>query len=930
MEFSEKEYIVPFFVENDFFRKKCKKCGKFFWTQDRTVDNCMEAPCCEYTFIHNPPTNRHYTLDELKEAFLKFFERNNHTRIQPYPVIARWRDDLFVTIASIADFQPFVTEGITPPPANPLVISQPCLRFIDIDNVGLTAGRHLTIFEMGGAHAFNYPDIKIYWKDDTVRYHHKFVTNVLGIDTENVSYKEGIWSGGGNAGPCLESCIGGLEVATLVFMQYKVVNDKYVDMPIKIVDTGYGMERFTWLSQGTISGFEAIYGSILDKIMHIAGLVDIDERLLIESVKNSALMDAVTISDRMILRKSVANKLAMDPIELDKIMVPIEGAYGIADHTKALVFMLAEGAVPSNIKIGYLTRLLIRRTYRLLRLLGIENQFLDIVEMQINHWSKSFPHIKDMENEILEALIFEEKKYRDTLKRGMNLSKRIAKEIKSKGKTEIPIKTLIELYDSHGISPEIVRENVKSEGIRLSVPDNFYSLVAQRHTASTISKRKEITVDFELEKEVSNLPKTELLYYDDPYQTEFKAKILKIVNTPASGKCVVLDRTAFYPEGGGQISDSGTFLFDNKQMDVFSVQKIGNIVIHHVKSDYLVQGVEIIGKINWAHRLSLMRHHTSTHIIMGAVRRIVGEHAWQAGAQKEVEKSRLDVSHWKRITPKQLTNIEKMANSQIMTNLPVEVLWMPRDKAVQMYGFRLYQGGVVPGAKIRIVKIGDWDVEACGGTHLRRTGEIGLLKLLQTERIQDGVERITFASGFPALKYVQETEQAFRNVSRILNVPVNDTLKAVKGTSEELKEVRREVDRLKYTLAKFETEAMLRQAKEIFGIKLVLRLIKGADVDYLIKMAGFLVEKEPKAVTVICNVNKTVKIVVMVGEEAVKIKVNAGKIANEVAKIVGGGGSGRADFGQGGGVKVDEASKALKIVEKVVKNQILGSEEEVI
>ena len=271
MEFNVKEYQIDFFKEEGFTRKRCRVCGSYFWTQGRGIDTCGDSPCQEYTFIGNPPTAKNFSVDETREAFLRFFEENNHTRIKPYPVIARWRADLFLTIASIADFQPFVTEGMIPPPANPLVISQPCLRFSDVDNVGLTAGRHYVIFEMGGAHAFNYPDKKVYWKDETVRYHHNFITQVLGVDSAAVTYKEGVWSGGGNAGPCVEGIVSGFEVCTLVFMQYRVVDGKFVDMPLKIVDTGYGIERYSWLSQGTPSGFHAVYGPLLDKILSLSG-----------------------------------------------------------------------------------------------------------------------------------------------------------------------------------------------------------------------------------------------------------------------------------------------------------------------------------------------------------------------------------------------------------------------------------------------------------------------------------------------------------------------------------------------------------------------------------------------------------------------------------------------------------------------------------
>jgi alanyl-tRNA synthetase len=233
------------------------------------MKTCGEATyhgCALYTFINNPPTRRAYNLREMREAFLSFFEKRGHKRMKPYPVVARWRDDLYLTSASIVDFQPYVTNGIVPPPANPLVISQPCIRLVDVDNTGPTFGRHGTIFEMGGHHAFNYPDKEVYWKDETVRYHHEFVTKELGIPSNEVIYKEHVWSGGGNAGPDLETVVRGLELATLVFMKFRVVDSEFVELPIRTVDTGYGIERYAWISQGAVSGFHTIYGPILDSV----------------------------------------------------------------------------------------------------------------------------------------------------------------------------------------------------------------------------------------------------------------------------------------------------------------------------------------------------------------------------------------------------------------------------------------------------------------------------------------------------------------------------------------------------------------------------------------------------------------------------------------------------------------------------------------
>ena len=389
----------------------------------------------------------------MREAFLSFFEKNGHARIKPYPVVARWRNDIYLTHASIIDFQPYVTDGISPPPANPLVIAQPCIRLVDISNTGPTFGRHLTIFEMGGHHAFNYPDKEVYWKDQTVQYHHEFVTDVLGVKSEDVTYKEDVWVGGGNAGPDVECIIGGLEVGTLVFMQYKVVGDDFVKLPIRTVDTGYGLDRFAWLSQGVPSCFHAIYGDLLGKVFEMAGLTNVDEEFLCKVAKYSGLVSVDKTANRLDARRRVAKLVGIDMAELDRILAPVENAFAVADHTKCLSFILSEGVVPSNIHEGYLARLLFRRVYRLMRNLSMKpDQLYDIIDMQVDYWSKDYPHIRTMRNEIIEMLKVEEEKFADTLKRGEEMVKRIAIELKGKNVGKLPENKLSELYDSHGLT----------------------------------------------------------------------------------------------------------------------------------------------------------------------------------------------------------------------------------------------------------------------------------------------------------------------------------------------------------------------------------------------------------------------------------------------------------------------------------------------
>jgi len=923
--FPESEYHVPFFDEFGYVRKHCPICGEYFWTQNPDQKTCEESTpegCAPLTFINNPPTRRRYNFQKMREAFLSFFEKRGHVRVKPYPVVARWRDDLYFTSASIVDFQPYVTNGVTPPPANPLVISQPCIRFVDVDNVGPTFGRHLTIFEMGGHHAFNYPDKEIYWKDQTVRYHHEFVTKELGVKSEEVIYKEDVWSGGGNAGPDLETVIRGLELATLVFMKFKVVNDEFVELPIRTVDTGYGIERYTWLSQGSLSCFHAVYGPILNKVLKMASVSRVDNKLLARVAELSGAMILKKIADRSEVRKKVAEQVELSIDELNKTLLPVENAFAVVDHTRCLAFMLAEGIVPSNVSEGYLTRLMLRRTYRLLRMLAIEEKLLDIIDMQIVSWSQDFPRLKEMRDNILEILSVEQDKFKQTLNRGRLLVKRITQDLKAKGLSEIPTETLIELYDSHGLPPEVVKETGEGEGFRVKVPENFYAEVAERHIQAPPPREMEKIEG--LEALVSDLPETRMLYYEDAYLTEFKAKVLRVLNN----KYVVLEKTAFYPEGGGQPADHGYLKFDKTKLEVVDVQKIGNVIVHVIKGSAPKEGEKVIGFIDWEKRNSLMKHHTGTHVIMGAARRVLGEHVWQSGAQKDVERTRLDISHFRRLTLEEIHEIERLANQAIAQKIPVETAWMPREEAEKRYGFRLYQGGVVPGRKIRVVKSGEWEVEACGGTHLKNTGEIGFIKIVHTERIQDGVERIIFSAGSPALKAVQENEKSLWKLSELLNAPIEKLNKTAERLVKEWKEARREKKRLleeiaKREAAKPEARAEERKTIPIKGVKYVAQQFEQVDVDRMIKTASEVVKRNPEVVAVFYGVDKkTARIVVMAGKEAVNRGINSREIAGEAASVLGGGGSGRPDFAQGGGTLVKKMSGALAKAEEIVRKQL--------
>ncbi len=923
--FAESEYHVPFFDELEYVRKLCPVCSEYYWTLNPNQPTCGESNpegCATLTFLDNPPTRRSYSLVEMRESFQSFFEKHGHERIKPYPVVSRWRDDLYFTSASIVDFQPYVTNGAVSPPANPLVISQPCIRFVDVDNVGPTFGRHLTIFEMGGHHAFNYPDREVYWKDATVRYHHEFVTQELGVNPEDVVYKEDVWSGGGNAGPDLETILCGCELATLVFMKFKVVESDFVELPIRTVDTGYGMERLTWLSQGSLSCFHAVYGSILDEIMHIAGLTQIDSELLKKAGQQSGLMVLGKTNDRYEAREKIAKNIGVTVDELLKALNPVENAFAVADHTKSVAFMLAEGVVPSNVREGYLTRLIIRRTYRLLRSLGIEDRLLDIVDKQITYWSNDFPHLKEMRDEILMMLNVEREKYLQTLKRGSQLAKRVATELKTEGLKQIPEETLVQLYDSHGLPPEVVAETVEKEGVKVKVPENFYAKVAGQHIQAPLAVEEKPIKG--IEAALSDLPATRTLYYEDSHLQEFDAQILRVF----SNDYVVLDQTAFYPEGGGQPADNGVLKFSKTQINVIDVQKIGNVIVHIVNGQIPKEGDKVTGRIDWNRRMSLMRHHTATHVIMGAARRVLGQHVWQSGAQKEVETSRLDISHFQRLTPEEVHKIEELANETVMRTIPVETSVKPRIEAERQYGFRLYQGGAVPGKEIRVVQTGDWEVQACGGTHVKNTGEIGLIKILHTERVQDGVERIIFSAGIHALKTIQKEAELLTKIAEKLNSPVARLESATERLIIECKDARRERERLIKELVAQDTSSLAERRRAlkttaINDVKFITQKFEPLDIDRMIKTASELVKKDTQTVvTFYGKDDKTARLVVMVGKEALRKGIDARQIANEAATILGGGGSGRTEFAQGGGTQLKKMAEAIKKAEETMRKQL--------
>jgi alanyl-tRNA synthetase len=841
----------------------------------------------------------------MREAYLSFFEKHGHTRVGRYPVVARWRDDIYLTIASIADFQPFVTSGVVPPPANPLTISQPCIRLNDLDSVG-RSGRHLTTFEMMAHHAFNTPSEEIYWKDRTVELCDLFIKSIGG-DLNKVTYKEHPWFGGGNAGPSVEVLIGGLEVATLVFMSlgrqnaagqgYELNGEMYYPMKLRIVDTGYGLERFVWASKGSPTIYDAVFPEMVSRVMGSAGLSHMLDnkdytKILALNAKFAGLMD-ISGANLFQLRKKVAAAIDVSPEKLDRMITPIEKVYAIVDHTRCLAYMLGDCIVPSNVREGYLARLVIRRTLRMMNELKIDEPLADLIEQQTRIMSATkFEQDPAVVREIVDR---ETEKYASTLERGTRIVQKIARTFKAKSQ-RVPLNEIMTLYDSHGIQPEMVRDIAVKEGAVVDLPDNFYSMVADMHSESKKAAGEDTEAKY-LER-VQSLPATKKLYYEQPSDIEFEGIVLDFFDNYA-----VLDQTLFYPDGGGQPADTGTLVSAESMVRVDDVIKTGEVVLHHISGGIVSRGDRVKGMVDEERRWSLMRHHTATHILLHAAKEILGAHIHQAGAQKGSESSRIDIRHFKHITPDELRRIETAANRMIMASQPVEISIEDRTKAEQKYGFSLYQGGVPPGKEIRIVKVAG-DIEACAGTHCRSTGEVGVIKIIRVEHIQDGIERIEFAAGVAALFYMQHLEQIALASADVLSVQLENLTPTVTRFFSEWKDQRKEIERMSAKVVELEMQSLT--AETINGVSVVIKRIDLPQKE-LSALATTISEKG--GVALLAGAGETVRVVIASGEP----RVNAGEIIGQICSLLGGKGGGKPALAQGGGPDATQLDLALNV-----------------
>lgn len=876
----DRYYKVNLFEEQGFARKSCSKCKRFFWTLDSGRETCPDDSDDTYSFIGDPPTSKRFDYTQSWKEVESFFVKNGHSSVSRYPVVCRWRDDLYFTIASIVDFQRVMgSKVVFEFPANPLVVPQICLRFKDLENVGVT-GRHFSSFCMIGQHSI--PNSDGYWKDQCVDLDYRLLTDQFGIRKEEVVFVEDVWAGGGSFGSSLEYFVRGLELGNAVFTEFQGELGKHTALDQKIIDMGAGLERFAWITKGTPTAYDCCFGPITNHLFEKIG-IDSDSTLLkkyfTEIAKGLERYDDLID----VRRYAIKNTEATDE-QLNRIITPLEGIYLIADHLRTLIFAISDGALPSNVGGGYNLRMILRRVISTINRMNLDLDLDELIDLHIDYLKDTYPELESSREDVKSILKIESGRYEESKTRMVKIATRL------RGKEKPPtVDELITMYESDGITPDYLKElNVISE-----IPSTFYSKLSDLHQSE---KKKDIE-----KLPLENLPETEMLFYeDDPM--EFEAKVLKVFENS-----VVLDKTSFYARGGGQEPDYG-MIADSKVIDV---NKHGRVVVHQLEGQIPTEDTIVNCKVDSERRQNITKNHTSTHILNSSSRNVLGSWVWQHSAFKESDHARLDITHHSPLSQKEISQIEDAANSIVQKNMEVTIENFDRGIAEQQYGFKIYQGGVVPVKSVRIVSIEDFDVEACGGTHVKKTGDIDLIKITKTKRIQDGVVRLEFVSGPTAFKYVKKQKD-----EKAKQKELDAGKEQIEKQREERKQKAREM--MPSLLEKISSGESGNHEEIQVKDKLCFTASDQYDEFFHINFGKKLVNQEStSAYCGIFEAGPTVRIIVYCGQDSGK---KAGDIAREIAGILGGSGGGDAKFAQGGGKDISKKEQAVA----KAKSMIIG------
>ncbi len=867
-------------------------------------------------------------LNEIREKYLAFFETKGHLRLPSFPLVPQNDASLLLINAGMAPLKPYFT-GKETPPRKRVTTCQKCIRTPDIERVGKTA-RHGTFFEMMGN--FSFGD---YFKHEATAWAWEFITKVLeipvdrlwvsvyeddseaveiwtkevGVSPDRIVYlgkEDNFWEiGTGPCGPCSEiyfdrgeefgcgspdcavgcECDRFVEFWNLVFTQFDK-DDKgvYNKLANPNIDTGMGLERMACIMQGVTSIFEVdTIRKVLDHASQIAG-------------KEYGKDDNTDISLRV-----------------------------ITDHIRSTVFLVSDGVLPSNEGRGYVLRRLLRRAARHGRLLGIGGSFLYKIAKTVMEESKgAYPELEEKFEYIEKVIKNEEERFAETIDQGLVILEDYIEKIKASGEKTLSGDKAFKLYDTYGFPIDLTKE-IADEADILVDEDGFTALMNEQKERAR-SARGDME-DAAWEEDIFKFIKDATIF-EGYTENEADGKILAmakgtdLVEEAAEGDeiTVVMDKTAFYAESGGQVGDSGIIEGDGFVIEVNDVKKQNGKFLHKavVKSGTVKAEANAKTKIATVRRNAIRRNHTAAHLLQAALKNTLGNHVAQAGSYVSEDRMRFDFSHFSAMTSHELKAVETEVNMAILECIPIENFEAPIEEAKKLGATALF--GEKYGDTVRVVKVGDYSIEFCGGTHAKNTGNLGLFKIVSESGVAAGVRRIEAVTGMGVLGLLEKTENIAAEAAKALKTSPAEIAVKANAVSEELREAKREIESLRAKMAQGNIGDLIDNAKEVNGIKIITKKMdNGLDMNALRTAGDSLKQKLECGVIVLASSEgEKVNIIAMATKDAVSKGAHAGNIIREVAKVTGGGGGGKPDSAQAGGKDPSKIDEALSIVETLI------------
>lgn len=865
------------------------------------------------------------TGNDLRHKYLEFFAGKEHLILPSASLVPEDDPTLLLVGAGMAPFKPFFT-GKMKPPHPRIATSQKCVRTGDIENVGRTA-RHHTFFEMLGN--FSFGD---YFKREAITWAWEFLTQVInlpkdklwitiyteddeaeaiwrdeiGIDPDRiVRLKDNFWEiGPGPCGPCSEihidlgaergcgkedcavgcNCDRYLEIWNLVFTQFdRDEAGNYTPLAKKNIDTGAGLERIASVLQGKPSNFETdLLFPIIEYAQAIAGVAYGSEK-----------------------KSDVSLKV-------------------IADHGRGMTVLIGDGILPSNEGRGYVLRRIMRRAMRHGKLLGINKPFMaGIVDVVIAIFGEPYPELVEKQSFIRKIIELEETRFQEALDQGIHILGQYIETAKEKGAKVLSGEAVFKLYDTYGFPLELTQEIVEEQGLDIDMAGFKAAMETQRERARAARADNERLAIPDLSRIVTK----ETKYDPDITETVIVAlikgtEIVDELNDGEEGK-VVFAATPFYAESGGQAGDSGKAATEIGAADILTAKRLPDGTVYHlvqVTAGSLRKDDKVTLSINMSKRTDTARNHTATHLLHQALRQVLGEHVNQAGSLVDADRLRFDFSHFSALTPEQIQEVEDLVNEVIISGLPVDVFETNRDQAKALGATALF--GEKYGEKVRVVKMGSFSVELCGGTHLDSTAGVSLLKIVSEGGVAAGVRRIEALTGRAALQYLNARNALLTDTAAALKAQANEVPDRVEALLLRVKSLEKDLAAMQTQLAKGTVDELLAKAVSVAGVKVVIGAVQATEVEDLRNVADLIKDKLSSGIIVLGTAaGEKVNFVVVVTQDLVNTGFHAGNIVREVAKIAGGGGGGRADMAQAGGKNPEKLQEALAKATAIIENQ---------